>query len=395
MKNTIFYSWQSDLPNNTNRGFLESCIKSVLKDIENLGTFSIEFTIDRDTKDETGTPDIVNTIFKKIDISKIFIADISIINTESSRKKTPNPNVLIELGYAVRSLGWDKVICLYNLDYGCIEDLPFDLRQRRPLTYSLKEKTKNVVRKEISKIISQTILKLHSTGSLFDIINDYLKVQFDTEILTFVNHLRKIVCGYSKKNSLKKVSEFLNFKDTEIKERLKNKEFLGFQVFKKWEINEVNLQRLADKAISSYYHGKEIAGVIIELMRWVGGFDNFNRNRTSPNLFIPLNIDGNDFKAVHGKSINPKNNEFPDRFMLLRKLDNERAVVQDFGDFIEKEKINGLTSKYKLNLDYLDLYTNKITNFIEISKKWLNLTNGEFIIENNKMFEIKSVNRKF
>lgn len=32
-------------------------------------------------------------------------------------------------------LGWSKVICLYNLKYGDIEDVPFDLNHRRILMY--------------------------------------------------------------------------------------------------------------------------------------------------------------------------------------------------------------------------------------------------------------------
>jgi len=390
LKNTIFYSWQSDLPNNTNRGFLESVLKHVLKDLEKIAPFSIEFTIDKDTKDEPGTPDITESIFKKIEKSKIFIADISIINSESTGRKTPNPNVLIELGYAACSLGWEKIICIYNLDYGSIDDLPFDLRQRRPLKYSLKTKSKSEVRTAISKTISESISQLHESGSLFDIINDYLKVQVDTEILTFINHLNKIVFGYSGDRSLVYVSRFMNLKDTEIKEKVENNIFLGFQVFKRWEVNETNLQKIADKAILSYYHGKEIAGVIIKLMRWAGGFDNFNSTRTTPDLFIPIEAKTNDYQAVNGSSINPKNTEFPDRFILFKKIDTEHTKVEDFGDFIERDKINGLTATYKINPDYLEFYIHKIRDFINIVEKWLDLTNGEFIIENNKMFELKS-----
>lgn len=336
----------------------------------------------------------MESIYKKIEKSKIFIADISIINSESTDRKTPNPNVLIELGYAARSLGWEKIICIYNLDYGLINDLPFDLRQRRPLTYSLKDKSKAEVRKTVSKIISNSIFELHASGSLFDIINDYLKVQVDTEILTFINHLNKIVFGYSNKKSLDYVYNFLSLKDNDIREKLKNGIFLGFQVFKRWEVNEIKLQQIADKAISSYYHGKEIAGVIIELMRWAGSFDNFNRSRTTPNLFILFEPKTNDFEAVHGMSINPKNTEFPDRFMLLKKIDNAHGMVQDFGDFIERDKIEGLTNTYKMNPDHIESYILKIRQFIEIVEKWLDLTNGEFIIENNKMFELKSMPMK-
>ncbi len=30
----IFYSWQSDLPNPTNRGFIEDCLKRAIKDVQ-------------------------------------------------------------------------------------------------------------------------------------------------------------------------------------------------------------------------------------------------------------------------------------------------------------------------------------------------------------------------
>ena len=80
MKNTIFFSWQSDLPNNSNRGFIENCIVQAIKVINKKYDCVLEISIDKDTINETGTPDIINTIFSKIDKSKIFIADISIIN---------------------------------------------------------------------------------------------------------------------------------------------------------------------------------------------------------------------------------------------------------------------------------------------------------------------------
>lgn len=50
--------------------------------------------------------------------------------------KCPNPNVLLELGYAVRTLGWDRIICFYNLKYGDIKSVPFDLSHRRIFCYN-------------------------------------------------------------------------------------------------------------------------------------------------------------------------------------------------------------------------------------------------------------------
>lgn len=49
-----------------------------------------------------------------------------IINGDYAGCKTPNPNVMIELGYAIKSLGWDRIILLYDKDFGEIEEIPFE-----------------------------------------------------------------------------------------------------------------------------------------------------------------------------------------------------------------------------------------------------------------------------
>ncbi|MBR9648574.1 hypothetical protein [Clostridium tyrobutyricum] len=173
MKNHVFYSWQSDLPNKNNRSFIEDCIKKALKELNSSETFDIEFCIDRDTMNEAGTPDIANTIFAKIEKSKLFIADVSIINSDYGKRKTSNPNVLIELGYAAKVLGWDRIICLFNVDYGSFNDLPFDIKFRRPLCYSLTDKNKSEVKKQIAEAIKSNIssvdskefISIHEVGS--------------------------------------------------------------------------------------------------------------------------------------------------------------------------------------------------------------------------------------
>jgi hypothetical protein len=68
-----------------------------------------------------------------------FVGEVSIINAhfrpakadEVRFRPTPNPNVLIELGYDARDLGWDRIICAFNAAYGDLSDLLFDIRNRR------------------------------------------------------------------------------------------------------------------------------------------------------------------------------------------------------------------------------------------------------------------------
>lgn len=96
MKNTeirIFYSWQSDLPNSETRGLIQDSISSAVKMLRD----TVEIEADRDTKGEYGSPDIVQTIFSKIDECDIFIADVSIVNKYSSILAIRYLTVLIRL----------------------------------------------------------------------------------------------------------------------------------------------------------------------------------------------------------------------------------------------------------------------------------------------------------
>jgi hypothetical protein len=133
-KFTIFYSWQSDVTDT--KKLITKCLDKAIKKVsKDLKKELVEIELDRDTKGKSGTPDIAETIMAKIDSADIFIGDVTLINSEQiedgKTKPTSNPNVLFELGYAVKSLGWERVICLNDNTVNQVEILPFDIRSRR------------------------------------------------------------------------------------------------------------------------------------------------------------------------------------------------------------------------------------------------------------------------
>lgn len=138
MADTVFYSWQSDLPNATNRGFIHTALEAAAKTLREDGSVQVEPVVDRDTAGVPGSPDISSTILGKIDQARVFLCDVSIINqgAKEGARLTPNPNVLLELGYALKALGQHRIIMVMNTAFGTIEQLPFDLRLKRVLTYT-------------------------------------------------------------------------------------------------------------------------------------------------------------------------------------------------------------------------------------------------------------------
>lgn len=137
---TVFYSWQSDLPNATNRGLIQEALEQAAKMIRADDSLAVDLVLDRDTQNVPGAPDISHTIFQKIERAVAFVADVSIINAGLGRP-TPNPNVLIEVGYALKTLGNPRTVLVANTANGPVEALPFDLRTKRVLTYHLPHGT--------------------------------------------------------------------------------------------------------------------------------------------------------------------------------------------------------------------------------------------------------------
>jgi hypothetical protein len=136
---TIFYCWQSDTRAAANRTFIQEALEAAAEELRADDSITIEPVIDRDTLAVPGAPDIASTILQKIDASAAIVADVTIVNSGSKHRPTPNPNVLVELGYALKALTPRRAILVQNTAFGGPEDLPFDLRQKRVLTYSSPE----------------------------------------------------------------------------------------------------------------------------------------------------------------------------------------------------------------------------------------------------------------
>jgi len=160
----VFYAWQSDSPAKVNRNFIESALETSIKEVEKSGVVDSSPRLDKDTKDVSGIPDIANTILQKIQSADAFLADLTYVGGvfEESGKPAgdviPNPNVMIELGYALAELGWERIVTVINTHYGSQEKLPFDLQNRRwPIDYNLAPDAKGDTPKQQKQKLVQRI----------------------------------------------------------------------------------------------------------------------------------------------------------------------------------------------------------------------------------------------
>lgn len=192
---TVFYLWQSDQPVSTNKYFIQEAIQLAISNISGDATLDVEVSLDRDTQNEPGSPAIADLILQKISHSGLFLGDVTIVANTPGGKSTPNPNILLELGYAAARLGWERIICVMNTQYGSPKKLPFDIRHRRwPLQYRLaKEQLADEVmlqalKEELARDVEQAIRTAIQSGIVLHTVNpkdQRVAIQFEGVL----NHL--------------------------------------------------------------------------------------------------------------------------------------------------------------------------------------------------------------
>jgi hypothetical protein len=182
---TVFYAWQSDCPGRDNRNFIERALELALKGMTREGRIQASPRLDKDTDGVSGIPDIAGTILDKIRACDAFVADVSFVGGTNQPKKPtvlyrpttteartalsegvqsagnkalPNPNVMLELGYALSEIGWERIVLVLNKATGSEDLLPFDLRTRRwPRVYEADADTAPSARSEAKKALARQL----------------------------------------------------------------------------------------------------------------------------------------------------------------------------------------------------------------------------------------------
>lgn len=143
MKNfKVFFSWQSNKIDIS---------KQIRKSLRKFSKDNGNVTIDEATRDRPGSPNIPMTILNKINGCDIFICDLTTITNEGE-DCFPNSNVMFELGYAVKTIGWERIICLLQSGND-MNHYPFDINRQRLSTFSNDEQLDNLVKVAIEAII--------------------------------------------------------------------------------------------------------------------------------------------------------------------------------------------------------------------------------------------------
>lgn len=237
-----------------------------------------------------------------------------------------------------------------------------------PLLYILYENVKKFAHRKL-------------TRELFD----FTKSEVDYEMLSVIRQLRKMIYNEEEPGmSYDGVKEVLCLKENQLKKILRNNEYLGFKILKKWEVSTVNLEEfLRNPLILS----KTEDEYIISIIRILKSIRSLQEIQDVEGLYKDNGKTAENYKVEDGTSLNPANNLYSERKLLLKHVSNNKFIVSDFGD-IKTSDLKNCLRYYKINKVFLGLYIETVLSLIENINQWVEETGGRLLLGTKVCFKI-------
>ncbi|MEA4863295.1 MAG: hypothetical protein VB042_08320 [Victivallaceae bacterium] len=225
---------------------------------------------------------------------------------------------------------------------------------------------------------SYEIVKKFSERKLNRELFDYAKVQVDSEILSVVHIFQNIFFSYDSSVALSDISEMIHAKKAIWEKHIAKTEFLGFQVYKSWGVPMLKIQKILENTyiINSLESSQLIS--LIHLVKSLNHWIAFSNKLRGSEIFINTNKKTFDYKILMPNSFS-NSKEFPERRVLVRKIDKSQAKVVDFGDFNTIDE--KLIEIYTINPLYTKYLANSIASVFESIREWINTTGKELLLD--------------
>lgn len=243
-----------------------------------------------------------------------------------------------------------------------------------PLIYFIYELSKKSSRKKLTK-------------ELFN----YAKMQVDRELLTIVRQLTKIVQPYDLHDfSFRGLNSFLSYTEVQISNMLSNSKYLGFQIFRHWSVSQQALESILDSPYILQSLDDDQIISLISILLEIRAFHFIQRQLND--IYEETGDISSDYKIKQGSELNKLNTDYPDRWILLKPIDQGRYVVSDFGDF-NQYHCDKLLNIYKVSNQYLFKYAKLVSDFLKEINHWIEIT-GETILIDPLLYRIGILEEK-
>ncbi len=218
-------------------------------------------------------------------------------------------------------------------------------------------------------------------------IYNYAKLQIDSEVLSILSRLTKLVYPVELQDlSINSLNRFIWIPMEELHKLLLESQYLGFQIYNKWDKCEKYFEDVLKNTFVLDKLEDESIICIIEILKAIKSFE---QAFSIEDLYIQVANNESDYKITGDLStINATS-----RLLLLKKVGNEQYQVKDFGDFHISDR-DKLLCTFRVNEHIVNYFIQDILNVLASIIKWLDSTGKEIILDTNQFKLITKCNTK-
>jgi len=212
----------------------------------------------------------------------------------------------------------------------------------------------------------------YSKNKLNKEIFEYCQIGINQEILSISNQIHKIIHpleGYKYKGSMLQV---FNFSLDELEKIIRTNEFLGFQVYKHWEVSINHLEKLLENPLILRNFDDDIIKCVISILKRIYRLGNLLDDE---DLYYETGKYSTEYNIIKGTDFNEENQVYPDRYLLMKTIDKEHSIVVDFGDIYKYNKEKCLKI-FKINDKYISILAFELMGLLHDFDTWIKLTNN-------------------
>ena len=211
-------------------------------------------------------------------------------------------------------------------------------------------------------------------------LRDHMKGRIDYCILEILKQISCVLFNtITMSDALAKVTEVLDFTEEKIVDILSdNHKVLGF--FANNDLEEVKRKSEAifSAITTSNVYQVEWAVLVLELIDWVRRYQYLISDRAKNILYSAVLEPIPYLNVVAGRELNPHN---PDSsWLLLKKMGTDSGKVLYAGTMVKIDK-KYLVSPWHINDAAVEKFAKCLVDAINMAKKWLDETEGEFILD--------------
>jgi len=219
-------------------------------------------------------------------------------------------------------------------------------------------------------------IKAKSEKELKKEIFNYAKADVDKDIYSILRNLAKFFYGFQRGRLIMEAFRLMRRPPEELEGLISDRKFIGFELFKSWdEIHEYFSKILENTFILNRLNDDQIL-VVLHMKNTLSNLKNVFDQKEN---FQKIGKKVTNYTVVNSEDVDSRNKDYPNRYLLLRIFEDNKSVVEDFGDFsaFDTENLLDVYTIKKEAIGPLVIWTSETFKYI---RKWLELTGNNLHI---------------